>query len=69
MQYLLLLHDSDGYANAADCYLYTYIACLHDWNLYHYTRVPFGLATGAQVLTRLLDRVFQDLKFDFVTIT
>jgi hypothetical protein len=37
-----------------------------DWNLYQYTRVPFGLATGAQVLTRLLDRVFQDLKFDFV---
>jgi hypothetical protein len=28
--------------------------------------VPFGLATGAHVLTRLLDQVFQDLKFDFV---
>jgi len=37
-----------------------------DWNLYQYTRVPFGLATGAQVLTRPLDRVFQDLKFKFV---
>jgi hypothetical protein len=37
-----------------------------DWNLYQYTCVPFGLATGAQVLTRLLDRVFQDLKFEFV---
>jgi len=37
-----------------------------DWNLYQYARVPFGLATGAQVLTRLLDRVFQDLKFKFV---
>ena len=37
-----------------------------DWNLYQYSRVPFGLATGAQVLTRLLDRVFHDLKFDFV---
>ena len=37
-----------------------------DWNLYLYTRVPFGLATGAQVLTRLLDQVFQDQKFDFV---
>ena len=37
-----------------------------DWNLYLYTRVPFGLATGAQVLTRLLDHVVQDLKFDFV---
>ena len=37
-----------------------------DWNLYQYTRVPFGLATGAQVLSRLLDRVFQDIKFEFV---
>jgi hypothetical protein len=37
-----------------------------NWNLFQYTRVPFGLATGAQVLTRLLDQVFQDLKFDFV---
>jgi len=37
-----------------------------DWNLYQYARVPFGLATGAQVPTRLLDRVFQDLKFKFV---
>jgi hypothetical protein len=37
-----------------------------DWNLFQYTRVPFSLATGAQVLTPLLDRVFQDLKFEFV---
>ena len=37
-----------------------------DWNLYQYKRVPFGLATGAQVLSRLLDRVFQDIKFMFV---
>ena len=37
-----------------------------DWNLYEYTRVPFGLATGAQVLTRLLDKVFSDIKFKFV---
>jgi hypothetical protein len=28
--------------------------------------VPFVLATGAQVLTRLLDKVFVDLKFEFV---
>jgi hypothetical protein len=28
--------------------------------------VPFGLTRGAQVFTRLLDQVFQDLKFDFV---
>jgi hypothetical protein len=37
-----------------------------DWNLYQYTRVPFGLATGAHVLTRVLDRGLQDLKLDFV---
>jgi hypothetical protein len=37
-----------------------------DWNLYQFHRFPFGLAPGAQVLSRLLDRVFQDLKFDFV---
>ena len=37
-----------------------------DCNLYHYTRVPFGLATNAQVLTLLLDHIFQDFKFDFV---
>jgi len=37
-----------------------------DWNLYQYTCVTFGLVTGAQVLTRLLNQVFQDLKFDFV---
>ena len=37
-----------------------------DWNIYQYTRVPFGLVTGAQVLSRLLDRVFQDTKFEFV---
>jgi hypothetical protein len=36
------------------------------WNLYQYTMVPFGMATGAQVLTRLLDKVFQDLKFGFI---
>jgi hypothetical protein len=36
------------------------------WNLYEYTRVPFGIATGAQVLTRLLDIVFSDIKFRFV---
>ena len=37
-----------------------------DWNLYEYTRVPFGIATGAQVLTRLLDQVFSDIKFKYV---
>lgn len=37
-----------------------------DWNLYEYTRVPFGIAMGAQVLTCLLDQVFSDVKFRFV---
>ena len=37
-----------------------------DWNLYKYTRVPLRLATVVQVVTRLLDHVFQDLKFNFV---
>lgn len=36
------------------------------WNLYQFNRVPFGLATGAQVLTRLLDRIFHDVKFKYV---
>lgn len=37
-----------------------------DWNLFEFNRVPFGLATGAAVLSRLLDRVLGDLKFDCV---
>jgi hypothetical protein len=37
-----------------------------DWNLYQYKRVPFGLATGAQVLTCLLDMIFHDVKFQYV---
>lgn len=36
------------------------------WNLYQYTRVPMGLAVGAQALTRLLDLIFHDLKFKFL---
>lgn len=36
------------------------------WMLYQFTRVPFGLCTGAQVLTRLLDQVFSDVKFQYV---
>ena len=36
------------------------------WNLYQYTRVPMGLAVGAQTLTRLLDTVFHDVKFKYV---
>jgi hypothetical protein len=41
-------------------------AFVMDWNLYEYTRVPFGIATGAQVLTHLLDQVFSDVKFTCV---
>jgi len=36
-----------------------------DWNPYQYTCVSVGLATGAQVLTILLDQLFQDLKIDY----
>lgn len=35
-------------------------------HLYEYSRLPFGLSTGAQVLTRLLNLVFADIKFKFV---
>ena len=37
-----------------------------DWYLYQYARVTSGLATGAQVLSRVLCRVIQDIKFEFV---
>ena len=40
-----------------------YTAFCTDWNLYQYTRVPFGLATGTQVLTKLLDQVLKGTKF------
>ena len=43
-----------------------FTASCTDCNVYQYTRVPFGLATGAQVLSRLLDRVIQVMKFEFV---
>ena len=33
------------------------------WNLYHYKRVPFGLSVGGCVLTRLIDKIFSDLKY------
>lgn len=33
------------------------------WMLYEYTRLPFGLSSGAQILSRLLDLVFHDIKF------
>jgi hypothetical protein len=39
-----------------------------DWNLYQYRRVPSGIATGAQVLTRILDLIFRDVKFEFIII-
>ena len=37
-----------------------------DWNLYEYTRIPFGIAVGAQVLTRLLDSIFGDIKYKYL---
>jgi hypothetical protein len=36
------------------------------WNLYRFTRVPFGISVGAQTLTRLLDSIFHDLKFRYL---
>lgn len=36
------------------------------WNLYQFTRVPMGLAVGAQTLTRLLDSILHDIKFQYV---
>lgn len=37
-----------------------------DYNLFEFNRVPFGLATGAAVLSRLLDSVLGDFKFKFL---
>jgi hypothetical protein len=37
-----------------------------DWNLFEFCLVPFGIATGAQVLTRLLNKIFSGVKFKFV---
>lgn len=34
--------------------------------LYQFTRVHFGLNTGAHVLTRLLDKIFSDIKFKYI---
>jgi hypothetical protein len=41
-------------------------AFARDWNLSEFCRVRFGIATGAQDLTRLLDKIFSDVKFEFV---
>lgn len=43
-----------------------YTAFCTDYNLFEFNRVPFGLATGAAVLSRLLDAVLGDFKFKFV---
>ena len=37
-----------------------------DFNLYEFNRVPFGLSTGASVLTILMDNLFSDIKYKFV---
>ena len=36
------------------------------YGLYKFCRVPSGLSTGAQVLTRLLDTVLSDIKYKYV---
>ncbi|KAJ4447626.1 hypothetical protein ANN_09633 [Periplaneta americana] len=43
-----------------------YTAFATDWNLYEFCRVQFGIATGAQVLTRLLDQIFSNIKYKFL---
>ena len=43
-----------------------YTAFATDWNLYEYCRVPFGIAVGTQVLTRLLDKIFSDIKLKYL---
>ena len=50
------------------CYRWSgpYMVFCVPWNLYQYTRVPMGLAVGAQTLTRLLNHVFHDVKFKFI---
>lgn len=41
-------------------------AFITDHDLYEFNRVPFGLATGSGVLSRLLNRIFADVKFKFL---
>jgi hypothetical protein len=36
------------------------------WGLYQWTRVPFGLATGAQAISNLMEMIFSDLKYKYV---
>lgn len=36
------------------------------WNLFQFTRLAFGLCSGSGVVTRLLDKVFGDIKFQYV---
>lgn len=43
-----------------------YTAICLPWRLYQFKVIPFGLATGGLVLTRLLDEILHDLKFKCV---
>ena len=36
------------------------------FNLYQFTRVPFGISQGSSVCSRLLEKIFHDIKFKFV---
>ena len=36
------------------------------FNLYQFTRVPFGISQGSSVCSRLLEKIFHDVKFKFV---
>ena len=36
------------------------------FNLYQFTRVPFGISQGSSVCSRLLEKLFHDIKFRYV---
>ena len=36
------------------------------FNLYQFTRVPFGISQASSVCSRLLEKIFHDVKFKFV---
>ena len=35
------------------------------FNLYQFTRVPFGISQGSSVCSRLLEKLFHDIKFKY----
>jgi transposase InsO family protein len=41
-------------------------AFITPFGLYEYNRLPFGICTGGQILSRLVDRIFGDIKYKYV---